>query len=540
MDTLYTFLIVDDEPVIREGMRDHIPWEDLGFRFLAACGNGNEALEALEKTPADVVMTDICMPFMDGLALARHIREQFPATKIILLTGYDEFDYAHQALKLGVHDYLLKPITPSSLREMLRSLREKLDEERKRFKDEQFLRKQLEESLPLLKERILNRLLSPEPDSSDIEAHIRFLNLPIPVTGVQYSVSVIETITNGSTESAVMNHLSVVSAVREILQPTTSWIDFRNVRNQSVLLFWGTNTKGLYRETLWAAELLERRLSSYIHGTVHIGIGNPVPALVQVHQSYKEAMEALQLSILQGHRRVLPYREIMGNNYLEKSSVPHWGREICKALILGEEKNLLQTLERMKEYFRSSVHRVEEYHLSVTFTLAYLLQSAEELQIPILDFFSEGSNPFLEVQDCRTLEEMEAWFLRFSHKIAQYLRSQQEDFSLQKVREAELFIQEHYPDSDLNIGQLCKELSISTSYFSVIFKKHTGKTFLEYLTEKRMEKAKELLRTTHLKTYEVAEKVGYQDPHYFSLLFRKTVGLTPTAYRSEGSHVNME
>lgn len=110
-ERLYNFLIVDDEPVIRNSMRDHIPWEKLGYRLLAVCGDGNEALEILEKNTADVVMTDICMPFMDGVALANQVRERYPTTKIILLTGYDEFSFAQQALKLRVDDYILKPST---------------------------------------------------------------------------------------------------------------------------------------------------------------------------------------------------------------------------------------------------------------------------------------------------------------------------------------------------------------------------------------------------------------------------------------------
>ncbi|GAB4374004.1 MAG: response regulator [Spirochaetales bacterium] len=536
MSIRYKFLLVDDEPIIREGIRDHIPWEDLGFQFLAACANGNEALEVLEKSPADVVMTDICMPFMDGLALARQIRDQYPSTKILLLTGYDEFEYAHQALKIGVHDYLMKPITPSSLRALLQTLREKLDEERKQFMDEQLLRRQLEESLPFLKERLLNRILSPDSTFQDIEGYVRFLELPIPLEGVQYSILVLEILTGNNPETSVLRNLSAGNAIRKILQPSCSWIEFRNARNQTVFLFWGPNAQGLYRETLWAAEVLEKQLPSYVQGAVHMGIGNPVSHITLVHRSYKEAMDALQMSILQGHRRVLLYRELTGNDSLPLPSVPHWGKELRKTLITGDRKSLVQILDRMKTFYRSSVKRVEEYRLSLSLTVAYLLQSAEELQFPVAEFFLDGSNPFLEAQECRTLEEMEEWFLGFCDRILEYFRTQQEDFSAQKAREGELFIQERYLDPGLSIGQACKELSVSTSYFSAIFKKHTGKTFLEYLTEVRMEKAKELLRTTSLRTYEIAEKVGYQDPHYFSLLFRKTVGITPTTYRSEGAH----
>jgi two-component system response regulator YesN len=132
---LYKFILVDDELIIRVALRDHVPWEELGFTFCGACADGGMALEKIEQDVPDVVMTDICMPFIDGIALTEMIRERYPMTKVILLTGYDDFEYAQAAVKLKVHDFLLKPITPKELRAVLLSVKEKLDEERKSRRD---------------------------------------------------------------------------------------------------------------------------------------------------------------------------------------------------------------------------------------------------------------------------------------------------------------------------------------------------------------------------------------------------------------------
>jgi YesN/AraC family two-component response regulator len=148
----------NDEPEIREGIRDTIPWESSGFMLMGACANGNEALSLIEQNLPDVLITDINMPFMDGLSLAERVLTLNPSTRVLIISGYDEFEYARKALKLQVYDYIVKPITPHEFKEILIRLKTNLDEERISLNLEQ-LKKQLAESFPLLRERFLNQLI---------------------------------------------------------------------------------------------------------------------------------------------------------------------------------------------------------------------------------------------------------------------------------------------------------------------------------------------------------------------------------------------
>ncbi|MFH2116401.1 MAG: response regulator, partial [Spirochaetota bacterium] len=180
-NSLYSFVLVDDEPEIREGIRDTIPWEELGFRFAGACANGSEALELAERTPPDVLMTDINMPFMDGLALSERLGSVAPATKIIIISGFDDFEYARRALKLQVYDYIVKPITPGEFKDALRKIRQTLDDERAARHDLERIRKQLDDSLPLMRERFLNALVQGRVKSDAVAERLEYFDLPIPV-----------------------------------------------------------------------------------------------------------------------------------------------------------------------------------------------------------------------------------------------------------------------------------------------------------------------------------------------------------------------
>jgi two-component system response regulator YesN len=179
---------------------------------------------------------------------------------------------------------------------------------------------------------------------------------------------------------------------------------------------------------------------------------------------------------------------------------------------------------------------LDAYYASLRVTLSALVWTVEELELSSAEIFGEGVDPFAELPKLKSLDGAHAWFSAVVDRAIASLNARQESFALTKVREALDYIEKRYSDQDLCLPGLCKELYISTSYFSSIFKRYQGRTFVEHLTEFRMRKAMELLRTSALKTYEVAERVGYRDAHYFSLSFRKFAGVTPTEYRGGTEH----
>lgn len=176
---MYKIIIAEDEIEVREGIRDNMDWQSLGYKFVADCENGSVALEAIERLLPDVVLTDINMPFVNGIELAQNITALHPHIKFIFLTGYDDFEYAHQAMKLKVFDYLVKPITLSELKVILNKVKDELDKEITRSKDIELLKKQLWESFPLLKERFLNRIISGNLKKSELNSKLEYFSIKL-------------------------------------------------------------------------------------------------------------------------------------------------------------------------------------------------------------------------------------------------------------------------------------------------------------------------------------------------------------------------
>lgn len=187
---MYKIIIADDEATVREGIRDHLNWHELGFEVVGDFENDREVIQAMELLRPDVVLTDINMPFVDGLELSRFLFDHYPRTKVIILTGYDEFEYAQQALKLKVHDYILKPNTAAEIRQILIRLKAEMDEEGRKTDDLTRLKERLRESLPLARERFLNQLTSGIVREGELKDKLAYLELSIE--GMHHLVAVID------------------------------------------------------------------------------------------------------------------------------------------------------------------------------------------------------------------------------------------------------------------------------------------------------------------------------------------------------------
>lgn len=529
---LYSFIIVDDEPEIREGIRDNIPWTDLGFTFAGSYPNGNEALEAVERDAPDVLMTDINMPFMDGLSLSERVLSVAPETKIIILTGYDDFEYARKALQLQVYDFILKPVTPMEFKRSLAKLKLKLDEEHGARRDYERLKRQLAESLPLLRERFLNRLLTPGGPGGDLGERLAYFSLPIPVEGAAYLTMVLDFDRSAGGEKSDMDVLAERNLIEESIPETYPSVVFQDSADRVVVLGWAESEDQLYRESLKVAEFLRSRLLRATFESVVVGLGEGAEDIALVGESYQDALRALTYSRINGVKTVMAYREILGKIARGRRVTENWGKLIGASLKTGTLDAAVAHVEGMIDSYRKSVFVPDEYYRSLRMNLASILQILDDLEIPESEIFRDGRDPFSEIRDLVNLEAARAWFSGLATDIARFLGNRQENFARSKVREAVDYLEERYGDPDLSLASMCKDLYISTSYFSAVFKKFQERTFVEFLTDLRIRKAMDLLRTTNLKTYEIALRVGYRDAHYFSLSFRKATGSTPTSYRT--------
>ncbi len=532
---MYTILIVDDESVVREGIKRNINWNEHGFELVGDCENGLEAMEAVEKLCPDIVLTDICMPFVDGLELTKFIMERYPRTRVIILTGYDEFEYAQQAVKLKAFDYMLKPITANELRNVLDKLKNELDEETEKLEDFNRLKSQLRESLPLLKERFLNRLIL--GINKDDKIHDKLAQFNMKLTGEAFLALSVDIddygdfkLVHPETDDELMQ-FAVFNICEEISQTRGNCIVFQNSSDKTVIILADSGSDSAREAATSLAEEIRQSVEKYLKFTVTIGIGKVCSGIHDINLSYKYAQSALDYRFLLGKNRVISINDMEGNIIERPAYNKDWERKLVSAIKTGTITEIDEIAVALIQNLKESYVSMKKCYYQVQQLVMSVIGALNELGVAEADVFGEDGSLLAEVYKMKTLDETESWLKDLCRKASLYLTGRRNDFCEVQASKAEEYIRERYADPDISLNSICKHLLMSTSYFSSVFKSQTGHTFVEYLTKVRVEKAMEMLKATGMKTYEIAEKVGYGDPHYFSLIFKKTAGCTPSEYR---------
>ncbi|NHN32361.1 response regulator [Paenibacillus agricola] len=534
---MYTIVIADDEANVREGIRDHINWHELGFEVVGDFENGREVIDAMEQLQPDVVLTDINMPFVDGLEVASFLFNHYPRTKVIILTGYDEFDYAQQALKLKVHDYILKPNTADEIRQILIRLKTEMDEEARRTEDLTKLKGRLKESLPLVRERFLNQLISGNVREGELKDKLAYLELSIE--GLHILVAVIDVDDHGElekyypeTESALL-YFAVYNISEELIAKHNGGIVFQNNNEKTIVILSGSEVEALYESAINILEQINAAVKSFLKFTVSIGVGDVCTGLNNIHLSHKRATSALDYRFLLGKNRVISINDIEGN---AKAHMPYnkvWESKLVTGIKSGTLEETELVIGHIIQNLKESYLPLDRCYIRIQQVMISIIDALDELDIREDAIDRLESNPLTEIYDLKTLNEVEAWLVAYCRKVSLMISEKRDHFGRVQMMKAEAYIQAHYADELISLGSVCKYLTMSKSYFSLLFKTYNSETFISFLTKLRIEKAKEMLKQTNLKSYEIAERVGYADPQYFSVIFKKTTGMTTTEYRNK-------
>lgn len=501
---MYQIMLVEDEMLVRESMAQNTNWGRFGFAAPHVFENGQQALEQLETLRPDVVITDICMPFVDGLELARHIYETLPETIVVVLTGFSEFSYAQRAIRYHVHDYLLKPVSPREFDQLLQSLAAELSEKRER----QGVYSRAAVAGEVLKDRFFQSLLQPELPQELSEATRE--------AGVEF---------DGGMHAAVLAALPegpIALDEQEITQLCAP-AQFRVLEDQhAMLIVSGEDTAELMARTAAGARQLCAQLEKGA-GAIPVGIGGAYSGLDGLRRSAQEAQHALGYAFSSGQTLLFDPELRKSSGSLQTEDCPT-AAMIASALQSGAANRALELTGTLFTCMRRRRVHLDECRavlqrlqiLMVSHLTREQLRRAPEMLLPQMGHSLEAVR--------LSVERLEGYILQ--------CQSQQNDTPAARCgRMAVEYVNEHYADSDLKLPDLLEHLGVSRSYFSTIFKEKTGQSFVEYLTNLRMEKAKEFLRETGLCTYEIAERIGFADPHYFSLTFRRREGMTPKQYR---------
>lgn len=531
---MYSILIVDDERNIREGISRNIQWETLGFKLVGSCENGIEALDYVEKYQPDVVLTDICMPFMDGIALSENIMAMKPDTKVIVLTGHDKFEYVQKAIKLKISDFILKPIMPKELVELLKKIKEELDEEKQQIESVQLLKQQLLESLPLRRERFLNRWIRNTLSSEEILQKLKTLEIKL---NVEKSFSVVAVVEIKKCELDKMTFDMREIVYRGALNACTSTavkidqsVVFENYNERIVMIFSDENVERLIETVDLAALKVVETVRRHLKTEVVIGIGNIVDKCDGIKASYRSAKDAMDYHMINNNSVIKIDDMVMKS---EKKISKIGSSKLTKMIRSGNIKELNRATDIFFDEVKKSCSDIRELYVYVQNNITSILILLEEQDINYSDIIKSDRNPLLEVYEFNSLDDLQEWYKALILKVVGYIRSYHSNFQKKQALIAKDIINEQYSDPTLSLKKICGELHISSSYFSSLFKDAFNMTFIECLTSVRVEKAKELMINSEMRSYEIAELVGYNDPHYFSVIFKKNVGQSPTEFRSK-------
>ncbi|WP_145320927.1 response regulator [Paenibacillus xylanexedens] len=526
---MYRVLLVDDEEDVREGLVVEVDWEALDLRIVGLAENGREALEMAERVEPDIVVTDISMPFMNGLELAQRLRKRNPLVKVVILTGYDEFDYARQAISLSVDEYLLKPFSAGHLTELLTRLRAQMAAEVAEREDVQQLREHYHTSLPLLQADLMATLLHRQKSSTYI--HSKAKQCGLDLTGERYGVSVL---TLHMDEDAELKRFAALNIATEVWAEHSAGHAFMH-QETIVLLYvdrWG-GTDGAKRQQK-ALENVMRSINHYLRIPATVGSGQIVNTLADVNHAYEDAMLALDYRLVPGTDSIIYIADVERQTAGKLRFDELKQQTLTRCLKAGTQAELEEGLEIIfreitVEHSRSDI---QLYLIEVLTTVWKAAQaSGEEME----DIFGAGFQLYADLFRLPGLAEAQRKVrevcLLVQHRIASGRQHVYKDI----VEQALVFTKEHYADPDLSIQKVCGHLHISSGYFCGIFKKEVQLTFLQYLMQIRMEAARELLRSTELKSFQIAEQVGFAEPNYFSFCFKKHIGVSPKEYRKQAS-----
>ncbi len=539
----YSVLLVDDEEDVIQVIIKKINWEALGFSVMGYAHNGLEALEMAEEKQPDVVMTDIKMPYMDGLTLSHKLKELYPTVKIIIFSGFDEFEYAKEAIRLEAEEYILKPINAGELSQVFERIKESLDKEFDEKQNINMLKNYYLESLPILKENFYTALIEGRVPEQDI--HTEMMDYQISLDGPFYAVILLHNSQSQSPQG--INPVLITMSIRKLAEERLSerWAArFFTYLGDIVVIAQLKQPSELTELTNHCATLC-RMVRHVCNATVTAGIGKAVGSLRELPQSFSGATDAMSYRVLYGRGTAINIAEIAPEEH-STEAIPQ-----ANALMKKEEQlqdlfhsvrmdSLEKVEEKIDAYLSSNVPEkpsIQDYHFFLMELVTEIYKFLNQNRIEVEKVFPQEEDIYRKVQKM-DVQELSRWLKECCGKVQKMIQENRSDSTKSFVRKAIDYVNRNYSDQDLNVEHICDYLNVSAAYFSTVFKKETGKTFINYLTDFRMEKAVRMLLEDNEKTYIIAEAVGYSDPNYFSYAFKKKFGMSPSKYKqSEGRGV---
>lgn len=510
----YKVFLVEDEVMTREGIRDSMPWVDTGYQFCGDAPDGEMALPLIREQQPDVVITDIKMPFMDGLQLSRILHETMPTTKIIILSGHDEFKYAQEAIHVGVTEYLLKPLSAQDLCAVLRKVAQQLDRERAASMQLAALQAHMSDQRTLLRERcILNMIVG---NRTSLEIIDECQQLDIDLVAPWYQALLIRADKMVVTQCDLLQQLDTAFAMILNALPNSIWC--KHDLLSTVVIMRGARAEHVQHVSQQVAVQLRNQIAAPLGIAVTIGIGQPVERVSAIAQSFAQATADVNATTQTTPTvtRIKPDTAVLQR--VLKSGV--------KGDIAHSLNAYLQPFDGVHSPTRTLTDSMLTDALLTVDTMLHELGAQPELVIPELRTMT------VLLEQVTSFDQIRSMISGVLERALDY-RDRQTHQQRALIDQARNYIETHYADPDMSLNTVAAVVTLSPSYFSMVFGREVGETFVEFLTNVRMRHAIALLRTTALTSSEIAARVGYQNPRYFHAVFRKATGTSPIEFRRQ-------
>jgi len=520
---------VDDERLVRNLLKACIKWEDIGLTIAGESSGAIEGIQMVDKLKPDIIFTDICMPAMDGLEFSKRVIEKHPHIKIIILTGHEEFEYAKKGIKVGIADFLLKPIIKDEIRKTALTAREKIIRERTRIEEYDRLKEQLAQNMPLLKEKLFNELIRSDVDLCLMKERISYFC--IKFTDDTFRIAVVDvskTMEDGNPDEEMklilgIRCLELIKQYFENDQYVNSFLD----NSQKVVIICNDSSIDLWECCESIKSMLINRLKCF----VNIGIGNAYNRMEKIHISYKEACNALKYRFIVGNNQIVSFSDICAFEHNDSNIDYTVLGSFCFYLKSGLVEKAEELIGTAFNELKSTVSSKEQVRVFACNFIANILNVLVETRVKQEEVFEQNSQPFETIFRLDTLPEMEKYIQKVSQRVIQEINSMQGKKAKKIIQDVREYIDANYSASDLTLSDVAKRFYVNLSYLSRAFKEETGLPFVEYLNRLRMENAIRLLNETDKKAYQIADEIGINDSHYFSACFKKYTGVSVNEYK---------
>ncbi len=522
-------LIVDDEPLVQIGIKSMLNWAEYGIEICGAAMNGAVALEMIEEYSPEIVITDIRMPIMNGLELAKTCRDTYGRIPLfIILTSYEEFELARQALSYEVVDYLIKlELDPESLAVSI-------EKARKRLHDLQATEAFRNAGRPLLqtyRDKFFLRLLHNLFDNEEqFKLQVKDLNLDF--SDQYYAAAhceILEDSIQGMTHEQLMNlYTSTLQMVRDILnRHLPCHVISLDMKHFSIIFHFSSVSGQEHRKMTEPIHNAGTMVHNYFNVRLTVGIGSVADAPLKISDSYQDARIAFSSATLENP--YLDYDQVKPESIKNSFNITLFKNDLIRAFEEFDSSVLYDTLTQIIELFRQNPLRYLQAidgACNILYLALSLLPGGEET---LSGIFCEDADGYRSIYRMGNVEQVAEWMTRLRDGLCDTLKSKRVTYKEHLISNVQKYIQNHIEER-LTLNEVAAVFGLSPNYLSVLFKKTCSVGFSEYITQLKISLAKTMLREQDMKVYEVADRLGFESAFYFSKVFKKVVGVSPREF----------